>query len=79
MKEYYSAYYHAKLCKPTKFEVCGGMFSSRNTLLIHQANNRNCFIIRLIKNIENDEHSLPEIPETTQNYLDRNLNATESD
>ena len=79
MKECYSAYYHAKLCKPTKCEVCGWMFSSRNSLLIHQANNRNCFIIRLIKHMENDEHFLPEIPETTQNYLDRNLNSTESD
>ena len=79
MKEYYSAYDHAKLCKPTKCEVCGGMFSSRNSLLIHQANNRNCFMIRLIKTIENDEKFLPEIPETTQNYVGRNLNTTDSD
>ena len=28
--------------------------------------------------MENDEQFLPEIPETTQNYLDRNLNTTES-
>ena len=72
-KEYYSAYYHAKLCKPTQCQMCGGLFCSRNSLLSHQAKNRNCFIIRLIKNTENREIDLPEIPETTQNYLDRHV------
>ena len=29
--------------------------------------------------MENDENDIPEIPETTQNYLDRNLNTTDID
>ena len=78
-KEYYSAYYHAKLCKPTQCQMCGGLFCSRNSLLSHQAKNRICFIKRLIKNMENVEIDIPVIPETTQNYLDRNLNTTDSD